>query len=214
MRLGQGEQLVEPGRVVGVQRARASARPAPGRSAAASATKSAGSCVGRLERELAAQPDRGLPDRLQQQPEPGVVDRPGVLGQRCGPPLAVSSASSRRPRSRRSSASASAAAGSARPFSVASMSAALRSRACASRTAAGQRPHLVAQAVRLGPQPGQLVAQLLGLDLGHGPLVLGPDGPVLGRVQPVGHGRAVGVDPQRLARRRRSASRQPSGRAR
>ena len=77
MRLRQREQLVEAGRVVGVQ------RPRP---LAAGAVRTVGlhqvgrAQVGRIEGQLAAQADGGLPDRLQEQPQPRVVHGAGVLG--------------------------------------------------------------------------------------------------------------------------------------
>ena len=82
VRLGQGQQLVQPGRVVG-----SSARGRPGRRRRA-VGEGVGHEVGgqlrrRVEGQLAAQPDGGLPDRLQQQPQPGVVDRRASLARPC-----------------------------------------------------------------------------------------------------------------------------------
>src|SRR5207248_6059074 len=73
VRLGQAQQPVQPGRVVGFQRAGlvlAGTGPAGGLGRDDVGREQAG----RFEGQLATQPDRGLPDRLQQQPEPGVVD--------------------------------------------------------------------------------------------------------------------------------------------
>ena len=64
-----------------------------------------------------------------------------------------------------------------------------------------QGPVLLAQLAQLLPDPGQFVTQLVGLDLRHGPVVLGPGNPLLGAPDQFGDHGAVHLGLHRRAGR-------------